>query len=82
LAAAAVARLPDRRREVFRFAREEGLSYQEIAEVMNLSTQTVANHMSLAMADLRAALRPYFSDRTPSAQDPEEAGRDREKMDG
>jgi RNA polymerase sigma-70 factor (ECF subfamily) len=82
LAAAAVARLPDRRREVFRLAREEGLSYQEIAEVMDLSTQTVANHMSLAMADLRAALRPYFSDRTPSAQDAGEAGPDREKMDG
>ncbi len=81
-AAAAVARLPQRRREVFRLAREEGLSYQEIAKVMNLSTQTVANHMSLAMADLRTALRPYFSDRSASTNDAEDTGPDREQMDG
>jgi len=82
LAAAAVARLPERRREVFRLAREEGLSYQEIAEIMGLSAQTVANHMSLAMADLRTALRPYFSDRPASNRDAEDTGPDREQMDG
>jgi RNA polymerase sigma-70 factor (ECF subfamily) len=82
LAAAAVARLPERRREVFRMAREEGLSYQEIAEVMDLSPQTVANHMSLAMADLRTALRPYFSDRASTKNPAAETGRDREQMDG
>lgn len=36
-AAAAVARLPARRREVFRLVREEGLTYQEVAEVMALA---------------------------------------------
>ena len=82
LAAAAVARLPERRREVFRLAREEGLSYQEIAEIMDLSAQTVANHMSLAMADLRTTLRPYLSDRTASNNDAEDTGADREQMDG
>ena len=82
LAAAAVARLPERRREVFRMAREEGLSYQEIAEIMDLSPQTVANHMSLAMADLRTALTPYFSDRTAFKRDAEDTGPDREQLDG
>jgi len=82
LAASAVARLPERRREVFRLAREEGLSYQEIAEVMDLSPQTIANHMSLAMADLRTALRPYFSDRPAQTNDAEDSGPDREQMDG
>jgi RNA polymerase sigma-70 factor (ECF subfamily) len=83
LAAAAVARLPDRRREVFRLAREEGLSYQEIAEVMSLSTQTVANHMSLAMADLRAALKPYLSNhRADTATDGKDTDRLREQNDG
>ncbi len=82
LAAAAVARLPERRREVFRLVREEGLSYQEIAEIMDLSTQTVANHMSLAMADLRTALRPYFSDRTTPPNGAEGAASDREQMNG
>jgi RNA polymerase sigma-70 factor (ECF subfamily) len=83
LAAAAVARLPERRREVFRLAREEGLSYQEIAEVMGLSAQTVANHMSLAMADLRTALRPYLSNyRSPTDNNVAKADSDREQMDG
>jgi RNA polymerase sigma-70 factor (family 1) len=59
-AAAAVAKLPARRQEVFRLVREEGLSYQEVARVLQLSPQTVANHMSLAMADLRTALKPFL----------------------
>jgi len=63
LAAGAVARLPEKRQEVFRMVREEGLSYRETAAVLGLSEQTVANHMSLALADLRAAIRPYLSDR-------------------
>ncbi|MGW8268041.1 MAG: RNA polymerase sigma-70 factor [Longimicrobiales bacterium] len=62
LAAGAVARLPEKRQEVFRMVREEGLSYREAATVLGLSEQTVANHMSLALADLRAAIRPYLSD--------------------
>ena len=66
LAAQAVANLPERRGAVFRLVREEGLSYQDVAEVMGLSTQTVANHMSLAMADLRTALRPYLSQQEAS----------------
>ncbi len=61
LAAAAVDRLPPRRREVFRLIREEGLSYRDAAEVLGISIQTVANHMCLAMADLRTSLGPYIS---------------------
>lgn len=82
VAATAVASLPDRRREVFRLVREEGLSYQEVAETMGLSSQTVANHMSLAMADLRTVLRPHFS---PHPADEDEArlrAPDQEPMDG
>jgi RNA polymerase sigma-70 factor (ECF subfamily) len=63
LAAAAVARLPEKRQEVFRLVREGGLSYRETAEVLGLSEQTVANHMSLALADLRTAIRPFLSGR-------------------
>lgn len=55
-AAAAVASLPARRREVFLLVREGGMSYQDVAEVMGISLQTVANHMSLALASLRATL--------------------------
>jgi RNA polymerase sigma-70 factor (family 1) len=56
----AVAALPPKRQSVFRLVREEGLSYAEVAEVMNVSPQTVANQMSLAMADLRKALRNHL----------------------
>ncbi len=65
-AAAAVRKLPARRQEIFRLVREEGLTYQEVAQVLGLSPQTVANHMSLALADLRVALKPHISD--PASQ--------------
>jgi RNA polymerase sigma-70 factor (ECF subfamily) len=82
LAAAAVGRLPERRREVFRLVREEGLSYQEVAEVMGLSSQTVANHMSLAMADLRTALRPYVVEPGAAEDQNSDTDEDREWADG
>jgi len=82
LAARAVGRLPEKRREVFRLVREDGLSYQEVAEVMGLSSQTVANHMSLAMADLRTALKPHFSDRPDLTRNSAAAGLKREQADG
>jgi RNA polymerase sigma-70 factor (ECF subfamily) len=56
----AVSRLPPKRQEVFRLAREEGLSHKEIAAIMGISVNTAANHMVHAMADLKAALAPYL----------------------
>jgi RNA polymerase sigma-70 factor (ECF subfamily) len=61
----AVSDLPPRRREVFRLARESGLSYAEIGEVMGVSRQTVANQMSLALNDLRVVLRAYLPGEAP-----------------
>ena len=52
--------LPPRRREIFRLIRERGFSYAEIGEIMQISRQTVANHMSLALSDLRVMLRPFL----------------------
>ena len=65
-AAAAVSRLPAKRQEIFRLAREEGLTYAEIASVLELSPQTVANHMGLALADLRRDLAEYLTEETSS----------------
>lgn len=59
-ASRAVSALPPKRQEVFRLSREQGLSYAEIAEVMGVSPQTVANQMSLALTDLRGALAPFL----------------------
>ena len=58
--ARAVRALPPRRREVFVLVRHHGLSYREAAQVLDLAPQTVANHLSMAMADLRDSLAPYF----------------------
>lgn len=55
-AAAAVSALPARRQEVFRLVRRHGLSYEEVARVLEMPLETVAEHMSLALASLRAAL--------------------------
>ncbi len=59
----ALSRLPERRREVFVLVRQQGMSYREASAILGLSQQTVANHMSLALADLRRALEPHLADR-------------------
>lgn len=51
-----LAKLPARRREVFLLVRVQGLSYREVADIMNISPQTVANQMSAALSDLRRLL--------------------------
>jgi RNA polymerase sigma-70 factor (ECF subfamily) len=53
---AALRLLPERRKEVFMLARFQRLTYEEIAALMGISPQTVANQMSAALADLRRHL--------------------------
>ena len=55
----AIASLPPKRQEIFRLAREEGLKYREIAERLDLSVKTVETQMTLALRQLREALRSY-----------------------
>jgi len=59
----AIAALPERRRDVFVLAHLHGLSYKEVAETLGITPRTVANHMSLALAQLRDALRGYTGER-------------------
>jgi RNA polymerase sigma factor (sigma-70 family) len=58
--------LPGRRREVFELVRFSGLSYAETAQAMDLSEQTVANQMSLALRDLRRLLADFLADPEPA----------------
>ncbi len=54
---AAVASLPDRRREVFELVFQRGLSHAEAATVLDISVQTVANQMSAALRSVRQAIK-------------------------
>lgn len=51
--------LPEKRREIFRLSREEGLKYHEIAERLHLSVKTVETQMGLALKQLRESLKDY-----------------------
>ncbi|MEN8115644.1 MAG: RNA polymerase sigma-70 factor [Bacteroidota bacterium] len=51
--------LPEKRREIFRLSREEGLKYREIAEKLNISIKTVEAQMGLAIKTLREKLKRY-----------------------
>lgn len=52
-----VEELPERRRFVFFLHRKHGLSYKEIAEVMDITRKTVENHMGAALSDIRERLK-------------------------
>jgi RNA polymerase sigma-70 factor (ECF subfamily) len=58
--ARAIAALPARRREVFLLLRTTRLTHQEVAGLLGVAPQTVANLMSRALDDLRVALAPYL----------------------
>jgi len=52
----AIASLPPRRREIFILVRVHGMSYGEVAQILDISPQTVANQMSAALSTLRRLL--------------------------
>lgn len=54
--------LPARRREAFQLSRFDGLSYEEIADVMGLSIKTVDNHIWKALRYLRQRLHTFDAD--------------------
>ena len=53
--------LPEKRREIFRLSREDGLKYHEIAKKMDISVKTVETQMSLAIKYLRNKLKDYLT---------------------
>jgi RNA polymerase sigma-70 factor (ECF subfamily) len=53
--------LPEKRKEIFRLSRQEGLKYHEIAQKLNVSIKTVETQMSLAIKTLREKLKDYNS---------------------
>ncbi len=57
----AIEDLPERCRIIFSLSRYENMSYQEIAEQLNISPKTVENQISRALRQLRQAIRPYIN---------------------
>jgi RNA polymerase sigma-70 factor, ECF subfamily len=57
----ALAGLPPQCRRVFEMSRLEQLSYSEIATQLNISTNTVENHISKALKLLRIELKEFLS---------------------
>lgn len=56
---ASVEALPPKRKEIFKLSREEGLTYREIAEKLEVSVKTVETQMGLALKQLREDLKEY-----------------------
>lgn len=56
----AVEELPDQCRTVFKLIKEEGMSYKQVAEILNLSPRTVETQLFRAMKKLHKALGSYL----------------------
>jgi RNA polymerase sigma-70 factor (family 1) len=53
----AIAELPRQQQTVFRLSKQEGMSYDEISQHLNISPNTVKNHLVGAMKTLRGKLQ-------------------------
>jgi len=56
----AVAQLPPRQQQVYSLSREQGLSHQQIARQLDLSYDTVREHMSKALKNIRSSLEKQY----------------------
>jgi RNA polymerase sigma-70 factor (family 1) len=59
LVRAAVERLPLQQRKVYRLSREEGLDYREIGARLEISPNTVRNHLVQALRSIRVYLEEH-----------------------
>lgn len=55
-----ISQLPEECQRVFALSRDEGLSYQQIADLLNISKNTVKYHIKNALQVLRAKLPPLL----------------------
>ncbi len=55
----AIESLPPKRKLVFRMVKEEGLRYQDVAELLDISIKTVETHMGLALRVIHQTIQDY-----------------------
>ncbi len=56
----AIDALPEQARKIFKMSRYDGLKYNEIAEKLEVSVNTIETQMSRCLAKLRIALKEYL----------------------
>jgi RNA polymerase sigma-70 factor (ECF subfamily) len=56
----AIDMLPSQQRQVYQFAKQDGLSHEMIAEKMQLSRLTVKKHMAMALQSIRKHLESHL----------------------
>lgn len=56
----AIQKLPRKRRLVFMMIKDDGMSYREVAGILDLSERTIEVHLKLAIQDLRAILKDFY----------------------
>ncbi|MDR3180624.1 MAG: RNA polymerase sigma-70 factor [Prevotellaceae bacterium] len=56
-----VAKMPTKRRTIFELSRRSQLKNEEIAQKLQLSKKTVENHLTLALNEIREALKNFFT---------------------
>lgn len=61
----AIESLPQRCRQIFKLIREDGLKYKEVAEILNISVNTIDNQMAIAVKRICAALSIKKNTTTP-----------------
>ena len=54
---AAIEKLPMQQREIYILCQQEGLKYEEVAERLNISVNTVKTHMKRALASVRISMK-------------------------
>lgn len=55
----AINQLPPKTKLVFQMAKVEGLKYKEIAQILDISVNTIDNHVATALKKLGATLKKY-----------------------
>jgi len=58
--AQAIKSLPAKSQLVFKLIKEEGFSYKQVADILEISVNTVEGHMSTALKKLSASLTTYL----------------------